>query len=233
MLGMVGNLVHPETPIGDPAGTAAAIAASDVWVPIHLAIVVGITLMLGGLVALGRSVRGQVARSLARLGEPAAVAGVAVGLTLIIIDGVAAHRLAIEWAAAPADRRETALAAVATIETLSLALVSLFNLLFAGTAFTLFGLAVAASDNYPRWLGLLVVLGGLDAIAAGIIQAMAGESSEATRLLAVIGPTIITLWLTAMGLLMLRAGLGDPVRQAPAGGMLGQHATGRVAESRR
>jgi hypothetical protein len=52
LLGLVGNLLHPATPIGDPEGVARTIADSRLWVPDHLAIVIGLILMLGGLVAL-------------------------------------------------------------------------------------------------------------------------------------------------------------------------------------
>jgi hypothetical protein len=117
IIGMVGNLIHPETPIGDPAGVARTIAASQDWLAIHLAIVFGIVLMFGGLVALARSVRGDLAVALGRLGLAAAIAGVAVGLVLVILDGVAARQLAEGWAAAPAAERPIALRIVAANET--------------------------------------------------------------------------------------------------------------------
>jgi len=50
LLAMVGNLLHPATPIEDPQGVAQTIAKSEIWVPVHLVIVVGLILMLGGLV---------------------------------------------------------------------------------------------------------------------------------------------------------------------------------------
>ena len=206
LLGMVGNLIHPDTPIGDPAGVAQAIVQSEAWLPIHLAIVVGIILMFGGLVALAHSVRGDLAVSLARLGLATAIAGVAVGLVLVILDGVAARQLAEDWAAAPAAEQATALRILAANETMNFALASLFNILFAGVAFILFGLAVAASEGYPRWLGLFVVLGGLESIGAGLIQAEAGEPLVASRVLTIIGPTVITLWLFVMGILLVRKG---------------------------
>ena len=37
LLGLVGNLLHPATPTGDPEGVAHAIADSQLWVPDHLA----------------------------------------------------------------------------------------------------------------------------------------------------------------------------------------------------
>jgi hypothetical protein len=86
--------VHPATPIGDPEGVAQTIAQSERWVPVHLVIVVGLILMLGGLVAISRSIQGGVGGALAQLGSVAAVAGVTVGVILVIVDGVTAKHLA-------------------------------------------------------------------------------------------------------------------------------------------
>ena len=57
LLAMVGNLLHPATPTGNPEGVARTIAQSANWVPIHLVIVVGLILMLGALVALSQNRR--------------------------------------------------------------------------------------------------------------------------------------------------------------------------------
>src|SRR5215217_7248071 len=103
LLAMVGNLLHPATPIGDLEGVARTIAESERWVPVHLVIVVGLILMLGGLVAISRSIQGGVGGALAQLGSVAAVAGVSVGVVLVIVDGVAAKHLAEAWEAAPPE----------------------------------------------------------------------------------------------------------------------------------
>ena len=207
--GMVGNLIHPATPLDDPSGVARAIADSDAWTPIHLIIVLGIMLMLGGLLALYRSIPGGLARALAQLGWAAAIAGIAVGLVLVILDGVAAKQLADEWAQAPAEEQAATLRVVLANETTNFALASLFNILFAGATFILYGLAVALSDVYPRWLGWVAVTAGL---GAGLIQALAGEPTVASGVLTIIGPTVITLWLAVMGILLARLArrLPDP-----------------------
>src|SRR6266542_6424043 len=204
ILGGVGNLVHPVTPENDPVGVARVIADSDIWVPIHLAIVLGIALMLGGLVAVYHSIRGGLPGALARFGLFAAVVGATIGLVLVILDGVAARQLAQEWAAAPADQKATALSLVHANETSNFALASLFNFVFAAATFILFGLAVALSDVFPRWLGWAVFLAGLASIGAGLIQAFVGEPTDASRILTIIGPTFITLWLLVIGILLLR-----------------------------
>jgi hypothetical protein len=206
LLAGVGNLVHPVTPMNDPVGVARVIADSGGWVPVHLAIVVGILLMLGGLVALDHSIGGGIAGTLARFGLWAAVGGVTIGLVLVILDGVAARQLAQEWAAAPPGEQAAALGLVHVNETINFALASLFNLVFAGVTFILFGLAVALGDVHPRGLGWVVVVAGVASVGAGLVQAFTGEPTEASRGLTIFGPTVITLWLMVIGFVLVRMG---------------------------
>lgn len=202
LLGMVGNLIHPAAPLDDRPGVARVIADSDSWFVIHFGIVVGIVLMFGGLIALYHSIRGGLAGALARLGLFTATVGIAIGLVLLILDGVAAKQLADEWASATGQTRTIALQNVLTNETINFALASLFNFVFAGVTFILFGLAVALSDVYPRWLGWVVVAAGVISIGASLVQGVTGEPTLASWILTIIGPTIITLWLLTIGVLM-------------------------------
>lgn len=204
LLAMVGNLLHPATPSGDPEGVARAIAQSDIWVADHLVIVVGLILMTGGLMAISRSIRGGLPGALARLGQATAIAGITVGLILVIVDGVAAKHIADAWATAPRGEQGTALRLVLAEETINFALAALFNILFAGATFMLYGVAVARSDVYPRWSGWLVAVAGLGSAVVGIVQANAGESIPVTRIATIIFPTIITLWVAVMGVLLFR-----------------------------
>jgi hypothetical protein len=213
IVAMVGNLLHPATPTGDPAGVARTIAQSGIWVADHLAIVLGLILMLGGLVAVARSITAGLPGALARLGEVAAVAGVTVGLILVTLDGVAAKHIAEAWAAAPPEEAPAALRLVLAEETINFALAALFNILFAGVTFTLFGLAVAWSRVYPRWLGWVSVIAGLGSVVVGFVQAYVGESTPVTRMLTYVFPTVITLWVVQMALLVLRRAR-QPVTQA-------------------
>ena len=204
LLGLIGNLLHPATPTGDPEGVARTIADSRIWVPAHLAIVAGLVLMLGGLVAISQSIQGGLPGALARLGLVAGLAGGTIGLVLVTMDGLAAKQLADAWATAPPIEQPIALRVLLGEETINFALAALFNIVFAGVAFVLYGLAVALSDRYPRWLGWVVVVAGVGSVAAGLVQAAAGESIALTRVLTIIFPTVITLWLIEMGVLVLR-----------------------------
>jgi len=204
LLGLVGNLVHPATPTGDPEGVARTIANSRLWVPDHLVIVLGLILMLGGLAAIALSIQDGLPGALARLGSVAAVAGITIGLILVTLDGLAAKQIAQAWATAPPAEQAAALRLVLAEETINFALAALFNILFAGVTFILYGLAVAWSRVYPRWLGWVVVVAGVGSVAAGLVQAAVGESTTVTRILTIIFPTVITLWLVQMGMLLLR-----------------------------
>jgi hypothetical protein len=204
LLGLVGNLAHPATPVADPDGLAKAIAESPIWVPIHLGIVLGLILMLGGLVAVHHSIRGGIAGALARFGFVAAIVGVGVGLLLVALDGFALKQLAESWAGARPEEKVAAALLVQAEETMNFALLSLFNLLFAGVTFLCYGLAVALSAVYPRWLGWIVVVAAFGGMAAGVIQAFAGESNIVTAILGIGAPTVITLWLVVMGVLLVR-----------------------------
>src|SRR5918998_1330827 len=156
LLAMVGNLLHPATPIGDPQGVARTIAQSESWVLVHLVIVVGLILMLGALVALCRSIEGGVPGALAQLAYVAAVSGVTVGVVLVIVDGVAAKHLADAWEAAPPEGAAAALQVVLAEEAINFALAALFNILFAGVTFILLGSrwpgAVSTPDGWGGWL---------------------------------------------------------------------------------
>ena len=204
LLAMVGNLLHPATPIGDPEGVARTIAQSERWVLVHLVIVVGLILMLGALVAISRSIEGGLPGAVAQLGSVAAVAGVTVGVVLVIVDGVAAKHLADAWEAAPAEEGAAALRVVLAEEAINFALASLFNILFAGVTFILLGLAVAWSGEYPVWLGWVVVVAGVGSVLVGLVQAYTGESIGFTRIATIIFPTIITLWVVEMSVLLWR-----------------------------
>ncbi len=213
LLGMVGNLLHPQTPIGDPFGTAEVIARSGSWVSLHLIIVLGIFLMLLGMYALFHSITGTLPRVLAEFGMLAAVVGVTIGLVLVIMDGVGARQLAEEWVLAPPDQQATALRIVGANETLNFSLASLFNMVFAGATFLLFGLAVALGDDYPTWFGWVAVAAGVLSIGAGLVQAFAGEPTAASRILTIIGPTVITIWLLALGTSLIRRSGGPSTKK--------------------
>lgn len=205
LLAGVGNLLHPATPRDDEVGVARVISQSEHWTLVHVVIVVGVILMLGGLLGVRHSLVGRGSTdALTRLGMYAAAIGTTVGVILVVLDGVAAKQLADQWAAAPAATKPIALGLVSANETVNFALAGLFNLSFAGIPFLLFGLAVSRADTYPQWLGWVAAAAGAGSIGAGLFQAFTGKPTVASLILTIIGPTVIVLWLLIMGVLLRR-----------------------------
>ena len=160
--------------------------------------------MLLGMYALFRSITGTLPRVLAEFGILAAVVGVTVGLVLVIMDGVGARQLAEEWALAPPDQQATALRILAANETINFSLASLFNFVFAGATFILFGLALAVGDDYPRWFGWVAVAAGVLIDRCRPDPGLRWRADAASRILTIIGPTVITIWLLALGTSLIR-----------------------------
>jgi hypothetical protein len=205
ILGLVGNLVHPVTAgPDDPEKTARVVAQSQIWIPVHLALLVAFLLMLGGLLAIHDSIAGGPAGALARFGLVAAVIGATVGVVLLSLDGFAAKHLAESWFSAPADGRAGAIGPFQAEDSINFALLSPLNLVFAGLTFVLCGLAASLSRVYPRRLGWIAVIGGAGGAVSGVIQAYLGEPTPVTEALGIAAPSIITLWLLLMGVLLVR-----------------------------
>ena len=219
LLAGVGNLLHPVTPRDDPDGVARVIADSDPWTLIHLVLVLGLILMLAGLLGLRYSIeKTGLGAALTHLGMYAATVGATLGVATVILDGVAAKQLADQWAAAPEASQAVALAVVSANETMNFALAGMFNACFAGVPFLLFGLAVTRADGYPRWLGWVAFTAGIGSIGAGVIQALTGRPTMTSLVLTIIGPTVISVWLLVMGVLMWRRTTAEstPSEQQPA-----------------
>jgi hypothetical protein len=146
--------------------------------------------------------------------------GTAGGVVLLSLDGFAAKHLADSWLSAAPGARSPALAAFRAEDSINFALLSPLNLVFAGFTFVLFGLAAALSQLYPAWLGWAAAIGGAGGAVSGVIQAYLGETSGLTKALGIAAPTIITLWLLVMGIMLMREGgvehlgrrMGEPRR---------------------
>jgi hypothetical protein len=207
LLGLTGNLIHPQTPgPTDPAGTARVVAASQIWVPVHLALVVAFVLMLGGLLAIRESIRGSLGGALARLGLAAGIVGTGVGVVVVTLDGFAAKHLAVYALTAPAEARAAALELFRVEEAVNFALLSPLNLIFAGFTFVLYGLAAALGRGCPHWPGWIVAAAGVGGTLSGTVQAFMGEPTALSSALGIVAPTVITLWLLVMGILLMRTG---------------------------
>ncbi len=190
-----------ENPMDNPA-VFREYAQSDLWIAVHLGQFVGFLLVVGGLVALyfPLATRADAAAAVARFGLAAAVTTGASFTILQAVDGIALKRAVDAWASAPPDQQVAAFAAAEAIRWIEIGVNSLsFSLV--GLTLVIYGIALALSSVYPRWLGLLTAAAGVAHIIRGV-----GVSYEGfvPSIAALIGLALLAVWTVIMAVMMWR-----------------------------
>jgi hypothetical protein len=195
LLALVVNSVHGDLPT-DPEAALTRVAATAGWGLLHLGI--------------SASVVFRLARPLARLSLVVALPGAAVMLVGIAIDGFATKGLADLWAIAPAADKATAFRIAVAIEEVQNALFHTWSALFIGLPFVLLGVSgLLAGGGFPRWLGVIAVIGGAGALSMGVAGFL---HVPVPGLLFNVFAFLVTLWVLVAGVLVWRV----PVRPAVA-----------------
>lgn len=206
LLALAVNIVHPR-PAWDEVGeheTFLRLAAeSDAWAVVHLGLVIAFILFLGAFAALTTSLEGRAGSGLARLGLASAFAATAVSVVQASVD-TAIGEVAEDWAAAAPGERADVLRIGGALEDVDFVLLSVELIFFFGVTFVLYGLALLASERYPRWLGWIAIAGGCGGIALGAVQAVQGEASGLTVIVLPAVAGVLSLWLLALGVLLWR-----------------------------
>ena len=159
-------------------------------------------MMFIGLVALGDSLKDARWAWLARLGVFVGVAALATTAVLQAVDGVALKVLVDAWASAAEEHKQSAFQAALAARQIEVGVASFVALLF-GTVFIFFGIAMALSNGYPRWLGWVGALGGFGTMAGGLLVAFTGFSATAMNVVMPFN-LIVVIWMVSMGVLMWR-----------------------------
>jgi hypothetical protein len=213
VIGLVGNALHPHTVNLDGAATIQAIAGNGAWVAIHLAIIVAILLIIGGLVGLAEELEGTSVEPLARLGLAAALLGGAIVTVSSAIDGFVMKALAIASAFDAAPDAAIALRISIAVKEVDFGIWSIGILAFFGVAFACFGGAVAGSPRFPGWFGWIAVVGAGGSAVAALLQIAASGEVQAAETIFFVSSLLLTLWTLALGILMWR-GQADAIAQS-------------------
>ncbi len=214
VIGLVGNALHPHTANPDPAATVQTIAQNGAWVGVHLAVIVAILLIIGGLVGLAELLKDTVGGALAGLGLAAALLGGAVVTVSTAVDGFVGKALALSSVGAPAADAALALRLSIAVNQVQFGIWSIGMLVFFGAAFACFGIAVSASRRFPGWFGLVAVVGGSGSAVAALLQIAATGAVQAAETLFLASSVLLTLWTLALGVLMWR-GRADVLADGP------------------
>ena len=221
VIGTIGNALHPHSASPDPAATVQAIAQNGAWVAIHLAIIVAILLIIGGLVGLAEELRGSSAEPLARLGLAAALLGGAIVTVSTALDGFGRKALAVALAEAPAPEAATALRIAIAANDAQFGLWSIAMLVFFGVTFACFGGAIIASRRFPGWFGWIALVGAGGSAIAALLQIAANGEVQAAETIFLASSILLTLWTLAVGVRLWRGPSLDVAGEpslAPTGG---------------
>ena len=221
VIGTIGNALHPHSASPDPAATVQAIAQNGAWVAIHLAIIVAILLIIGGLVGLAEELRGSSAEPLARLGLAAALLGGAIVTVSTALDGFGRKALAVALAEAPAPEAATALRIAIAANDAQFGLWSIAMLVFFGVTFACFGGAITASRRFPGWFGWIALVGAGGSAIAALLQIAANGEVQAAETIFLASSIMLTVWTLAVGVRLWRGPALDVAGEpslAPTGG---------------
>ena len=199
LLLLLGTYLHPMS--ADPNDALAAFteyAADHLWVASHLTQLAGVALMVAALIFLSH----ELDSTSARVAAGGAIASLALAAALQAVDGVALKRMVDAWAMAPADEKALAFHAAFAVRQIEVGLAAMFSLAL-GTSALLYGIALMTSSLYPRWLGIVAILGGGTNAAAGVVMAYTGFS-DASMNVSMPASLVMLIWMIAIGVLMWR-----------------------------
>jgi hypothetical protein len=196
MVLFVGTYLHPmSTDPNVPRAAFAEYAASHHWVAIHLMQLLGVVLITASLVLLSRKLADGPAAEWATLGAAGAIASLAVASALQAVDGVAVKVMVDTWAATPEPASFSAAFGVRQVE---VGLASIGGLLFGLTA-SVYGIALLVDPRFPKWIGVVAIVGGVPTAIAGVVMAYTGFSNLAMAV-GMPSDSLLILWLVALGI---------------------------------
>jgi hypothetical protein len=195
------NLLHPRpTDFDDAAaGELQLVADSDAWVPIHLGILLGSLLIILGLFALARSMKGTPAEGLSRLALGSLLIAAPVSVLTWAVDGYGLKAAAD----AAAGGQAGAVAAGMAVAEVTWGLFMFLILTFLGITPVFFGMAIAASRVYPAVLGWVAVVFGLVSVVASVWGTLAGPTAP-FFLVFTVSSLVLTVFVLIAGIYLMR-----------------------------
>jgi hypothetical protein len=193
----------------DPADLEVVLpeyAANANWEIVHIGQFLGYTLVLVSLVALHRSITEGRGAALAQLGYVTVVIATAVYAVNQAVDGVAIKFVADEWVSAPAGEKANAFRVAQAVRHIEIGLSSFAELIL-GAALLLYGLAIALSDVYPKWLGWAAVAVGIGWIVLGLVVAHSGFTQVDLTILVSV---LLGLWVLVLAFFLWRTARKTP-----------------------
>jgi hypothetical protein len=219
VLALVGNLLHPRYDAPD-ADIYRSIAASDRFRVADFILIAALILLVGGTVAVARSMSGGVGGVLSDYGRLAAVVGGTIAIAGFGVETFAFKQQTSIFVGALQPDVNGAFWATEAIDRINTALFDTWTVVFLGVAPLLLGIAMLRTRRYPAWLGVLGTVGGAVCLVVGCIN-LGRQDQTTTQVPFLVGSLLITAWLLGAGALLFRMNNDEASRAAAPASVTG------------
>jgi hypothetical protein len=200
----VASIFHPsEAPAWVSELAFAEYALSTDWIDAHVGQFIGALILLFGFVALHQHLQidDAPASAIAWFGFVTTVVTIGIVTILQAVDGPALKFVVDRWADAPVEEKDAAFRVAEAVRWIEIGINSYFRIML-GVVLVLFGAALSFSQQFPRWLGWIAVVGGTGSIWQGLFV---GHHGFDTSNPAVSIPALIYFaWFAVAAVLMWR-----------------------------
>lgn len=205
LMAFIGNALHPRSVgyYGDPAAWLDHNTESSIWFPSHVLILLGSILLIGGLVALSRSLAGTKGYGVGQLALANALIGSALIMVTLAIDGLTVAKLDEVWNADSASSPDALLAGSILYYTV-FSLLYVFMITLFGLAPIFYGVAILLSRAYADWLGWAGVLIGSSVVLTGLLSMLGIATEVLDALVWPVVASLFVLWVFMIGVLLWR-----------------------------
>jgi len=202
--------LHPHLPPGDATGVLQTVLDFPPWLFLHFGLMMVLVLMLAGLAAFSRSIREERASAWA---TAAFVIGL-IGTTFAIlgqgVDGLGLHVAANVWKITPPDQKFAAVLSGAGVMGVATGIFILVLFFYFGLTSLAYALAFGLSDEYPKWLAGLALLGGCLGFSSALFTYFADFSDPVYYGLFIPSAVIFLLWVFSASVILWRRELRAP-----------------------
>lgn len=194
ILTIVGNVLAPRA--DDPSDVANRVKvladSPDSARIAFFLVILGIWALVFGFAAIYRSIPSGAGSAWARFG----FYGIAAATPIVIV----------AFALVLAATKAVEAGEVATATSLEAGAYSTFgvSVLAYWTAILFFGIGIAASTTYPKWIGWVLIIAGVVAAIAGSIPSIFSDNTQATDLIFAAGALATSVMALVLGIMITR-----------------------------
>jgi hypothetical protein len=197
----VGNALHPRSTeyYGDPvAWLNHNTPDGTIWLPAHVLILAGQIVLIGGFVALSRSLAGTRGYGIGNLALANALIGTALILVTLAIDGLTVAQLSDVWEATGTPSQDAVLAGSILYHTI-FSTFYVFQILLFGLTPIFYSIAMRLSERYASWLTWPGVLIGSSVVVTAFLSMFGVASEFLDAIVWSVQASLFVLWLALIG----------------------------------